>query len=209
MPLMPAFRRRKKSAAIVGRLLAGYGELELLLAICVGTADASRITPKPGHQIGQHRNLHEHLAIKDMFKERGETNRFKKAKKRMNRDFTNAGMKGDYINAMGAMHQCLKIRNLFSHCHWAQSKKRGLFFINLEDAAIAPGDLKLSEFRHADPKTLAKIEDYFWYTFEWLDYLAHALAIKTTVMRGPAPIRPKRKHALPKHDVLFPLKSFQ
>src|SRR5262245_59269516 len=55
MPLMPAFRRRKTSAAIVGRLLAGYGELEFLLAFCVGAADASRIAPKPGQQIGAHR----------------------------------------------------------------------------------------------------------------------------------------------------------
>jgi hypothetical protein len=128
---MPAFRRRKKSAAIVGRLLAGYGELELLLAVCVGTADASRTAPNPRHQIGQHRILHEHLAIKEMFKERGESNRFNKAKKRINKVFANAGMKGAYIDTMGAMHQCLKIRNLFSHCHWAQSKKRGLFFIDL------------------------------------------------------------------------------
>ena len=109
---------------------------------------------------------------------------------------------------MGAIHQCLKIRNVLSHCHWAQSKKRGLFFINLEDPAVATGDLKLDAFRHAAPKTLAKIEDHFWYTFECLDYLAHALAVKTNVMRSPMPMRPKRKPALPEHDVLFPLKSF-
>lgn len=109
---------------------------------------------------------------------------------------------------MGAMQQCLKIRNLFAHCHWAQSKKRGLFFINLEDAAVAPGDLKLNAFRHASQKTLARLEDYFWYTFTGLDYLARALAVKTKVMRGPAPHPPLRKPPLQKHSVLFPLKSF-
>jgi thermostable 8-oxoguanine DNA glycosylase len=114
-------------------LLAGYGELELLLAFCVGTANASRTTRKPGQQIGEHRIYHENQAIKDMFRKRGESNRFKMAKKRMNKVFAAAGLKGDYIETMGAMHQCLKIRNLFAHCHWAQSKKRGLFFINLED----------------------------------------------------------------------------
>jgi hypothetical protein len=208
MPLMPAFRRRKKSAAIVGRLLAGYGELELLLTFCVGTANASRTTPKPGQQIGEHRIYHEHQAIKDMFRERGESNRLKTAKKPMNKVFVAAGLRGDYIETMGAMHQCLKIRNLFAHSHWAQSKKRGLFFINLEDAADAAGPLKLDAFRHADPKVLARLEDYFWYTFECLDYLAKGLAVKTNVMRGPAPSRPQRKPALPKHDILFPLKSF-
>jgi hypothetical protein len=208
MPLMPAFRRRKTSAAIVGRLLAGYGELELLLAFCVGAAIASRTTRKPGQQIGEHRNHHENQAIKDMFRERGESNRFKTAKKRMNKVFAATGCKGDYIETMGAMHRCLEIRNLFAHCHWAQSKKRGLFFINLEDAAVAAGPLNLNAFRHADPKTLARLEDYFWYTFQCLDYLAKALAVKTEVMLGPAPPRPQRKPALPKHDILFPLKSF-
>ena len=208
MPLMPAFRRRKTSAAIVGRLLAGYGELELLVAFCVGAANASRTTRKPGQQIGEHRNHHENQAIKDMFRERGESNRFKMAKKRMNKVFAATGLKGDYIETMGAMHRCLEIRNLFAHCHWAQSKKRGLFFINLEDAAVAAGPLNLNAFRHADPKTLARLEDYFWYTFQCLDYLAKALAVKTKVMLGPAPPRPQRKPALPKHDILFPLKSF-
>jgi hypothetical protein len=70
------------------------------------------------------------------------------------------------------------------------------------------GPLNLNAFRHADPKTLARLEDYFWYTFQCLDYLAKALAVKTEVMRGPAPPRPQRKPALPKHDILFPLKSF-
>jgi len=205
---MPAFRRRKKNAAVVGRLLASYGDLELLLAFCVGAADASRIKPKAGQLIGQHRIHYEYQAIKDIFRERGETKRFTMAKKRMNKVFAAAGIKSDYIEIMGAMHQCLKVRNLFSHCHWAQSKKRGLFFINLEDAAVAPGDLKLDAFRHADTKTLTHLEDHFWYTFECLDYLAKALAVKSKVMLGPAPVRPRRKPPLPKHDILFPLKSF-
>lgn len=93
MPLMPAFRRRPTSAAVVGRLLAGYGELELLLAFCVGTADASRMKPKPGQQIGEHRINHEYKAIKDMFRQRGETDRFNSAKKRMNEAFIAAGMR--------------------------------------------------------------------------------------------------------------------
>lgn len=98
-----------------------------------------------------------------------------------------------YIEIMGAMHQCLKIRNLFAHCHWAQFKKRGLFFINLEDAVATPGELRLDAFRYAKPKTLKDLEDYFWCTFEGLDYLAKALAVKTKVMRGPAPNRPRQR----------------
>src|SRR5262249_32746211 len=155
-----------------------------------------------------HRIHHENQAIKDMFRKRGESNRFDMAKKRMSNAFDAAGVRGDYIDTIGAMRQCLKIRNLFAHCHWAQSKKRGLLFISPEEVALAAGPLKLDAFRHADPKVLVHLEDYFWYTFECLDYLAKALAVKTKIMRGPAPARPRRKPALPKHEVLFPLKSF-
>jgi hypothetical protein len=38
MPLMPAFLRYPKEAAIIGRLVAGYGELEYVYANCLAIA---------------------------------------------------------------------------------------------------------------------------------------------------------------------------
>jgi hypothetical protein len=208
MPLMPAFRRRRKDSAIVGRLIAGYGELEFLLAFCVGAALASRRKPLPNHARGRHRIRYEHIAIKQIFRIRGESNRIQVAKRLMYKSFLKAEMKSEYIHTMGAMKDCLKIRNLFTHCHWGQSRKRGLFFVDLEEIAHRSERLKI-EFRHADGKTLAYLEDYFWHTFEWLDYLAKAYAVKTGWMLGPAPSKPKRMLALKPHSHLFPRESPQ
>ena len=75
MPLMPAFHRRKKDSAVVGRLIAGYGELEFLLAMCTGVALAARRKPDPKHTRPRHRIRYEHIGIKRFFKIRGEQNR--------------------------------------------------------------------------------------------------------------------------------------
>src|SRR5262249_9540756 len=122
----------------------------------------------------------------------------------MHKVFFKMGMRADYIEIMGAMATCLKIRNLFAHCHWGQSKKRGLFFIDLEAAGRAPGRLKLNNFRHADAKTLAQIEDYLCYTFLCLDYVAKEFSIRADLMRGPAPCRPTRLRPLKHFHSAFP-----
>ena len=208
MPLMPAFHRRKEESAIIGRLIAGYGELEFLLAMCAGVALAARRKPNPKHTRPRHRIRYERIGIKRFFSIRGEQNRIDHAKKQMHKVFFEMGMQGDYSEIMGAMAACLKIRNLFAHCHWEDhSKKPGLFFINLEAAGRAPGRLALKNFRHADGKTLAQIEDYFWYTFLCLDYLAKEFSIRADLMRGPAPSRPARLPPLKHCDLLFPLRS--
>jgi hypothetical protein len=206
MPLMPAFHRRKKEAAIIGRLIAGYGELEFLLAICSGVALAARRKPNPRHTRPQHWHRYENIGIKQFFKIRGERNRIDYAKKQMHKVFFKMEMRTDYIEIMGAMGACLKIRNLFAHSHWADhSKKRGVFFIDLEAAGLAPGKLRY-RFSHADAKTLAKIEDYFWYTFCCLDYLAKEFSVRADVMRGPTD-RPTRLPPLESPHVLFPIRS--
>jgi hypothetical protein len=151
---------------------------------------------------------YENIAIKRLFRIRGESNRFEESKRLMYKSFLQAGMKSEYMHTVGAMKECLKIRNLFAHCHWGQSRKRGLFFIDLEEAAHRRGRLKL-EFRHADGKTLAGLEEYFWHTFEWLDYLAKEYAVKTGCMIGPAPSRPIKRPAPKPRNLLFPRKSPQ
>ena len=72
MPLMPAFHRRKKDSAVVGRLIAGHGELEFLLAMCTGVALAARRKPDPKHTRPRHRIRYEHIGIKRFFKIRGD-----------------------------------------------------------------------------------------------------------------------------------------
>jgi len=126
MPLMPAFRFRSKDSGVVGRLIAGYGELEFLLSICVGYVLASQHDRPPSITRAQHRTKYESMGIKWLFKIRGEKKRIDEASQLMRGLFTQVGMRSEFDETMNAMRACLKIRNLFAHCHWARSKKRGL-----------------------------------------------------------------------------------
>jgi len=208
MPLMPAFLRRKKEAAVVGRLIVGYAELEFLLAMCAGVALATCHKPNPKHTMPQHRIRYERIGIKRFFKIRGVQNRIDYAKKQMHKVYFKMKMRADYIEIMGAMAACLEYRNLFAHCHWeGHSKKPGLFFIDLEAAGRAPGKLALNKFRHADGKTLAQIEDYFWYTFQCLEYLETEFSVRAGLMRPSALSRPTRLPPLDRPHLLFPLRS--
>ena len=209
MPLMPAFHRRKKDAAIVGRLITGYGELELLLAICVGTALATKRNIPDGYTEFQHRHRYEGVGIKLIFRIRGEKNRIDAASKLMRGAFTAANMGSEYDETMNAMRACLRIRNLFAHCHWGQSRKRGLFFINLEEVARKPQRLNLDSFRHASTTTLQYLERYFWHTMEPLDYLAHELGFRAKLSL-PHGLSKPRKMREPNPDTsLFPHRSPQ
>jgi len=209
MPLMPAFHRRKKDAAVVGRLITGYGELEFLLAICVGTALAAKRNISAGYNRFQHRIRYEHVGIKLIFRIRGERKRIDIASKLIRQAFTAANMQSEYDETMNAMRACLRIRNQFAHCHWGQSRKRGLFFINLEEVARKPQKLKLDNFRHASATTLHGLERYFWHTIELLDYLAHEFGFRAGLSLHHGLSKPKKMREPNPDTSLFPHRSPQ
>ena len=97
MALMPAFHRRKQNAASVGRLVAGYGELEFLLAWCAGTALACQTSIKNGKTAAQHRMAGEHEGVRRIFSIRGESKRIGAAKRLIRPAAINAGLQNDYI----------------------------------------------------------------------------------------------------------------
>ncbi len=194
---------------MVGRLVVGYGELELCLAKCVGMALAFKRNPPSDPQTRYiHRIRYENFAIKLIFRLRGEKKRIDTASKIMRQAYTQVGLRSEFDAAINALRACLGVRNLLAHCAWTQSKKRGLFFINLEDVAKLPRKLDLTDWRHASAKTLADLESYFSYTEQLLDFLAGLFAVKTQLMRGPSSLPEPRKRALPKPNAkLFPHKS--
>src|SRR5262249_42499963 len=111
------------------RLIAGYGELEYLLSVCVGRSLASgRNRPSSRSRLA-HRSKYENLGTKMIFRVRGEKKRIDAASRLMRQSYAKAGMISEFDETMNAMRACMNIRNLFAHCHWARSKKRGLFFI--------------------------------------------------------------------------------
>jgi len=202
MPLMPAFVRRKKGAGTIARLLAGYGELEFLLAYCLSGPLAIQTKAHYRHNKHQHRNKCEKLALKLLFAERGESKRFDLAKSRMHSAYASAGLKAEYVQTMGAFKKCLEFRNLFSHCLWGQSKRRGLSFCNLEETAKKSGPLKF-KMRHATQKQLSDLEDYFWLTLQWLDYLQSEFKLRSGLIRNHPHAIPRKIPAMKQYMEMF------
>jgi hypothetical protein len=206
MLLLPAFHKRKKNAASVGRLVAGYGEIEFLLSWCAGTALACRTPIKPGMSKGEHRAHYKHEGIAQLYGKRGESARIDFAKDAMRSVIVRHDLDAEFSDAIMLVQLCLKIRNLFAHCNWDQSSKRGLFFVSLEDAAKQRSPLGFKT-RHAGTKSLEIAEEYFTSTITILNYISQAMAFRGQVAIGPEFTKPKRVRGLKSDIKLFPYKS--
>ncbi len=120
--ILDAFQRHPAEAAIIGRMLAGYGELEFELHSCLGAAlDCDE------------------EAMRAMFRVRGEKQRIEIADALMRKRYHAIGLGEQYCEAIGAMHWCRTCRNRYAHCHW-WSDTNGLFFLSLETAARRNSD---------------------------------------------------------------------
>ena len=161
MSLMPCFdaNQAKAEGIIVGRLLAGYGELELQLCDC-------RIAVE---------NIFD-LPVRELFSERGEKKRLKIAKAKLQHDYAKAGLINELLQALDDPDWCRQIRNQYSHCHWYLTSNEGLCFVNLEELATQPYTiLKVTAGRH--PITLPLLEaqeSFFWYVKQCFVYLGDA-----------------------------------
>jgi hypothetical protein len=115
---MPAFIRFPQEGAIIGRILAGYGELELELCNCVNAVSDDF-----------------DAALKLLFRRRGEERRIKAADSVARPKFIAAGLGEPYCQAIADMNWCRTIRNQYAHCNWYDTSAEGLCFVNLEDLA--------------------------------------------------------------------------
>src|SRR5271156_2709060 len=103
MSLMPCFGPKQAFAEgiLLGRLLAGYGELEMSMCACLVAVENILDVP-----------------IRKIFGSRGAEDRIKKAKKALQTDFANANLLGHLTAALADMDWCRLIRNQYSHCQW-------------------------------------------------------------------------------------------
>lgn len=153
-PIMPAFRAHPKEAEIIGRLLAGYGELEFLMAMCVaecvgGLSTASRL----------------------LFRNRGEEHRISIADAVLVPYCDKFNLLEEWEIVRRGLSWCKQTRNQFSHCHWYDDGPGELFFTNIEKAAKTKlGEAKLAFF-HVDVSLLNLHEAYFRWTGDGLVYL--------------------------------------
>ncbi len=155
--IMPAFERYPEEAAIIGRLLAGYGEIEFELSTCLGEALNDINT-----------------AHRAFYRMRNESQRLDLADAIMQRKYEEANLGDQYADALGATRFCRRIRNQFAHCHWFDDPKGGLFFTDLQKSAQATREIML-RFRHVDPPQLLSQEAYFCYASDCLVFLHNEL----------------------------------
>jgi hypothetical protein len=112
--IMPGFGRYSAEGSIVGRLLTGYGELELELCTCIGTATGDM-----------------DVALKNFFSKRGAEKRIERAAKQAGAPYKEVGLETIFQAAIADMDYCREIRNQYAHCNW-YDKPDGLGFVDLE-----------------------------------------------------------------------------
>jgi hypothetical protein len=167
----------------LGRLLTGYGELELQMCSCLIAVEGIFDVP-----------------IRTIFSKsvRAEQ-RIRIAKRVLKSDFANAGLLADLSRAMTDLNWCREIRNQYSHCHWYWTPREGLCFVNLEELARQPTTISsLMAIRHPiDVALLTAQEEYFWYVKQCFMHLEAAYKAwdRTQARSGPdgpaLPVYPK------------------
>lgn len=179
--IMPAFDKFSKEGGIIGRLLAGYGELELGLCFCVAVA----------------RNDFD-MVFKAMFRPRGAQQRIDIADAIGRKPFQKLNLETHFSDSVSSVRYCLKIRNQFAHCFWTDDFGRQLGFVQLEDTAKSNksvDNVYHIKARDIDHVLLQQHEAYFVYTRRWLtalEYHAKDLAAKgpKSPLEFPKKVRP-------------------
>lgn len=159
MSLNPAFDDRPAEAALIGRMVTSFGELELTFSMLAGTALRDQS-----------------LALRAIYRGRSTGGRIDLTDVFVRKVVTSTNLVMDYEQVMRAMRHCLKIRNNYAHSHWAPALD-GLFFSNLEDAASRAGGFDMDQ-KHVDLKLVTEQEAYFDYTRSLLLYFGDQLSLK-------------------------------
>jgi hypothetical protein len=203
--VIPAFRRHPKSAAVIGRLVVGYGEIEFLLAWTAGAALASQNAIPIGLSKPEHRQQYEHEALTLFFKERGGKERIRKAGRIISPTASIVGLHKELCDALLIVRRCYSIRNMFAHCQFDDNyRKRGLFFVDLEDAVRKPPLVIIT--RHASASSLETAESYFDLATSYLNYLQQAILVRNQLALGPELSKPQKIPAMRTNSLLFPHK---
>jgi hypothetical protein len=181
--IMSPFLKYEKEAAIIGRLLAGYGELEFLLHLVMAEALGS---PSTSGRV--------------MFRTRGEEHRLSTADALLRPVFEFYSLIESWDRVRRAMFWCKTTRNQYSHCHWLDDGGHGLFFTRIETAAkTIHGDLILAFF-HVDVPLLERQEEHFHYTDLGLGYLCAELRRLTGQEQSHHWSVPEERAAPPRHN---------
>jgi hypothetical protein len=184
LQLMPALHRFPDEAARIGRIIAAFGELEFILALCLGEALDDRDT-----------------ALRAMFRLASGRARVDTLDALLRPAYEKVGLKSKYEEVLAAVKYCQKIRNQYAHCHYADDRRSGLFFTNLQDAAEKAESFEY-QWRHVDVPLLDQQEHYFLYAQMSLQFLFDEFRVKSGQTGVPhASPWPTKREPPPLHNL--------
>jgi hypothetical protein len=179
--ILAPFQKFAVEGVIVGRLLAGYSNLEIGLMHCVQMARGNDLD----------------TVLKKMFGKRGETRRINEAEKLFVSYPEHHGLLGDFQKALRLVRYCLKIRNQYAHGVWWDDHSGKLAFANMEELGIRKRkvhNLAKLEPYHVDAALLAAQEACFVYADEYLAWINYegrkrAKTINSNPLKKPKPVK--------------------
>lgn len=176
--IMPALVSYSQESTFIGRLLAGYAELELELCHCVAQA----------------RNDFD-MVFKAMFRSRGETQRVDVADSMGRKVYKDLHLGTHFEEAISGTRYCLKIRNQFAHCQWLEDMTGALGFVQLEELAKTNQevtDLGSVTVEHLDLPLLESQESYFVFVRDCLRYLNFEGRVRAGKLSNQPFLMPKK-----------------
>jgi hypothetical protein len=176
--IIPAFRDAPQEGQIVGRLLAGYSELEVEMLNCTDLVSGGDID----------------AAVRRLYGTRGEKRRIDETQAATEAAYTNVGLGSEHAQTMADMDWCREIRNQYAHCQWYFTTQEGLCFIDLEDLAKQSARIaRVTDVRFpVNVDLLSRQEAFFKHVQKWLWYLQEQYRARTGTLRPSS-----RVHQLP------------
>lgn len=152
--LMPCFHRRVEEAAIIGQLIAAFGEIEFMLGMCLGEALSDR-----------------DAALRGMFRLLSDRGRIDMADALARPAYQRVGLSAEFDATMRTIRNCRSFRNQYAHGHYGDWHNHpGLFFTNSTEAADSQDSFE-NQWRHVDIDLLILQEGYFLLATQRLQYL--------------------------------------
>lgn len=173
-------------AELVAIMLAGYGELEFELYLCLAAALGCP-----------------HMSARILYRLRSESNRLETADAILRTKCAEHRILPVYETVYGAMKWCKSTRNRYAHCHWI-AREGVLCFFDLESSVQSVVDPINVRVKPVDVPLLAEQVEFFHYTRECFVHLEDLYRQKSG---GPPSSRagskmPKRREQPKPHNPL-------
>lgn len=158
--LPSCLNQNPKEQQVIGNLVIQYGELEYMLCRVVGLIIED-----------------EDVAVKTMYRVRGETNRLDIARALVSSRIQSSSVKEPFLDTFSGMKVCMKIRNAYAHAHWISASGDEIGFYDLEGIAKSDRDLRFDKMKKSllDMRILADQDRFFAEVLHNLIYMFYEL----------------------------------